>query len=159
MTDPLEGLSERIKVELGELEQVLVRIEQGWQRACHSEDDFYLDSVALNLHGLYSGLERIFQRIAEILDGDIPKGENWHKVLLTQMAKDVPGIRPAVISLVTCQRLDEYRGFQHVVRNVYTYHFDPAKLEKLVMGAADVYSQTRTELLAFAGFLHPHTPI
>jgi hypothetical protein len=47
------------------------------------------------------------------------------------MTKEVPGIRPAVVSMTTCQRLDEYRGFRHVVRNVYTYQFDPVKVEKL----------------------------
>ena len=62
-------------------------------------------------------------------------------------------IRPAVISQQTLKRLDEYRGFRHVVRNVYTFHFDEAKLEKLVMGASDAFTQVRAEILAFADFL------
>ncbi len=107
----------------------------------------------MNLHGFYSGIERIFERLAETLDGNLPKGENWHQALLVQMSKDVTGIRPAVISLQTLKRLDEYRGFRHVVRNVYTFHFDEAKLEKLVLGAGDTFAQARVEILAFADFL------
>ncbi len=107
----------------------------------------------MNLHGFYSGIERIFEHLAGTLDGNLPQGENWHKVLLVQMSKEVPGIRPAVISLQTLKRLDEYRGFRHVVRNVYTYHFDEAKLEKLVLGAGEVFAQVKMELLAFADFL------
>lgn len=109
--------------------------------------------MALNLHGFYSGLERILERLAETVDGSLPKGENWHQALLVQMSKEVTGIRPAVISLQTLKRLDEYRGFRHVVRNVYTFHFDAAKLENLVLGVGDAFAQARAEVLAFADFL------
>lgn len=113
MNTPLHGLTERIRQEIVELEQVVVRLTEAWQRAHRSGDDFYLDSVALNLHGFYSGIERIFERLAETLDGSLPKGENWHQVLLIQMSKEVIGIRPVVISQQTLKRLDEYRlGFE-----------------------------------------------
>ena len=153
MSEPLRGLAKRIQTELVELEIVLERVETGWQRAGTSGDDFYLDSVALNLHGFYSGLERIFERVAETVDGTVPTGENWHQALLMQMTRDVPGIRPAVISADTHERLNQYRGFRHVVRNVYTFKFDPSKVERLVAEAAAVLAQTRTELLAFVRFL------
>ena len=63
--DNLSGLANRIRQELTELEYVLARMNEGWERAHHSNDDYYLDGVALNLHGFYSGLERIFVQIAE----------------------------------------------------------------------------------------------
>jgi len=69
------------------------------------------------------------------------------------MSKEVAGIRPAVISQQTLNGLDEYRGFRHVVRNVYTFHFDQAKLEKLVVEAMDTYVQAKAEILAFLDFL------
>lgn len=153
MTTSLKGLSERIKQEIVELELVVSRLQEAWQRALRSGDDFYLDSVALNLHGFYSGIERIFERLAETLDGSLPKGENWHQALLIQMSKEVEGIRPAVISQQTLKYLDEYRGFRHVVRNVYTFHFEKAKLEKLVIGTKDTFSLVKIEILAFTDFL------
>lgn len=153
MNTPFQGLTERIRQELADLDKVVMRLSEAWQRANLSGDDFYLDSVALNLHGFYSGIERIFERLAETLDGSLPKGENWHQALLVQMSKELKGIRPAVISQQTLKRLDEYRGFRHVVRNVYTFHFDEAKLEKLVMGAGDAFTQVSAEILAFTNFL------
>lgn len=153
MNTPLYGLTERIRQGLVELDQVVARLIEAWQRARRSGDDFYLDSVALNLHGFYSGIERIFECLAKTLDGSLPKGENWHQALLVKMSQEVKGIRPAVISQQVSKRLDEYRGFRHVVRNVYTFHFDVAKLEKLVIGAEDIFAQVRAELLAFADFL------
>jgi hypothetical protein len=153
MTEGLRGLAERIQAELGELEQVVGRVNEAWQRAQRTADDFYLDSVALNLHGFYTGLERIFTLVAETVDGSMPTGENWHQALLAQMAKEMPAMRPAVISLTTCKRLNEYRGFRHVVRNVYTFHFDPAKVEKLVQEVELVFAQAKSEMRAFARFL------
>lgn len=149
----LKGLASRIRQELAELEHVLVRMNEGWQRARRSDDDYYLDSVALNLHGFYSGLERVFTLIAETIDGSLPQGENWHLLLLQQMMEETPRVRPAVISMEVGRRLNEYRGFRHVVRNVYTYKFDPSKVEKLVLSADDLFTQLSAELLAFASFL------
>src|SRR5687768_12608354 len=136
----LSGLANRIRQELTELENVLARMSEGWKRAHHSNDDYYLDGVALNLHGFYSGLERSFVLIAETVDGSLPQGENWHMLLLQQMTKEKTRIRPAVISELVGKRLNEYRGFRHVVRNVYTYRFDPAKVEKLVHSASDLFT-------------------
>jgi len=149
----LHGLANRIRQELTELEYVLARMGEGWERARRSNDDYYLDGVALNLHGFYSGLERIFALIAETIDGSLPQGENWHMLVLQQMTKEKPRVRPAVISETVGKRLNEYRGFRHVVRNVYTYRFDPAKVEKLVRSAPDVFTQLKAELSAFATFL------
>ena len=76
-------LAERIRGECDDLDRVVKRICEGWERAQQTQDDFYMDSVALNLHSFYNGLERIFERIAATLDGDVPEGANWHKVLHT----------------------------------------------------------------------------
>ena len=153
MNARLNRLAERIRSELDELERVVFRVEEGWQRVVRSGDDYYLDGVALNLHGFYAGLERTFELIATAVDGRRPEGENWHQALLQQMTVEVPAIRPAVISEAVCGQLDEYRGFRHVVRNVYTFKFDPAKVGRLVAFAPVLFRPVRAELLAFAEFL------
>jgi hypothetical protein len=77
----------------------------------------------------------------------------WHLLFLEQMTKEVPGIRPAVISTEAGTRLDEYRRFRHVVRNRYPHSFDPAKLEKLVNSAPEPFARTKAEFLGFAAVL------
>lgn len=146
-------LASRARLELDEVERVLERARDEWEEARRSNDDRYLDGVALNLHGFYSGIERIFTLIAETLDNSLPQGENWHVRLLEQMTRAVPNVRPAVISKSVCKQLDEYRGFRHVVRNVYTYHLDPRKLEKLVKASSGMFAQLAVELSAFIAFL------
>jgi hypothetical protein len=154
VTDEIvKELIERIQLELDEIPRVLARMNEGWERFRRSNDDYYLDGVALNLHGFYMGIERILTRIAEMIDGDLPHGENWHLLLLEQMMKEDPRVRPAVISTEIGTKLDEYRRFRHVVRNVYTHNFDPVKLGKLVNSAPELFTQTKAELLAFAAFL------
>ena len=109
--------------------------------------------MALNLHGFYSGFERLFTHIAETIDGDLPHGEDWHRLLLQQMKTEIPGIRPAVISTEMGEILDDRRKFRHVVRNVYTHHLDPVRLKKLVEGSSKSFAQLNAERSAFAAFL------
>ena len=153
MSQRLLYLTARIREELVELAQIVDRVQEGWQRAQQSGDDLYIDSVALNLHGFYGGLERLFELIASTIDDNVPKGANWHQLLLRQIASEVPHKRPAVISEGTMKVLEAYRGFRHIVRNVYTFKFDPVKVEMLVEKLPNVYKQVRDELLPFSDFL------
>jgi len=77
-------------------------------------------------------LERIFELIAANVDQTRPQGDNWHQELLRQMAVGIELVRPHVISKETKNILDEYRGFRHVVRNVYSFHLSSAKISPLV---------------------------
>jgi hypothetical protein len=153
----LKEIADRIRSELQEIEILVKRIELAWQHSLNSEDEFYLDSVALNLHGFYSGIERIFEIISTNIDANKPSGENWHQQLLNQMADEIPSVRPAVISTEIYAKLNEFRGFRHIVRNVYTFRFDPNKIENLVNQAPTLFFDIKQELLAFADFLEDST--
>ena len=157
MNDRTSRLAGRIRDELVDLDRLIGRVGEAWARAQRSDDDYYLDSVALNLHGFYGGLERVFELIVVTVDGSKPEGENWHQALLHQIKAEKPGLRPAVISESVCARLDPYRGFRHVVRNVYTFRFEPAKVEGLVDDLASLFLEVRAELEAFARFLEQRT--
>ena len=153
MTKRLEKLSHRIVLELGDVARAVKRVQAAWQEYEISGDDLYLDSVALNLHSVYNGLERLFQGIATTLDNQLPSDDGWHKALLEQMASDVPEVRPAVISDSTFALLDNYCRFRHVVRNVYSYRLDPEQIKPLVENVGETFSQTQQELLALADWL------
>ena len=153
MSESLRHLAMRIRNELLEIGHTLKRATEGMNRAKETGDDYYLDGVALNLHSFYSGIERIFELIAVNIDDIVPEGENWHQILLKQMAEEMTEVRPAVISDSVRLGLDEYRGFRHVVRNVYTYKFDSARIAKLTKGAGPLFARLRAELQAFADFL------
>ena len=153
MNTALSDLAKRIRSELNDLRRVLERAEKGWQHSLINSDDMYVDGVALNLHGFYSGLERLFELVATVVDNNKPQGDEWHKELLEQMSKEIPGVRPAVISEEVRRRLDEYRRFRHLIRNVYTFKLDPPKVGELLEKTPALFTQIRREMLAFANFL------
>ena len=149
-----QELAGRIRGELTELEPVVQRAQAAWSHVLNSTDQpAYLDSVALNLHGLYSGLERLFELIVRLVDGVTSAGDSWHRDLMQRMAQEVPELRPAVISANTLLALDEYRRFRYLVRNLYTFNLVPEKLEALMSALAQTRQNVQTELLAFAEFL------
>ena len=146
-------LASRILNELAALGPIVGRVERAWKAAAANNDEFYYDSVALNIHSFYSGLERVLEKIASAVEGSLPQGVNWHQELLDQMALEIPNVRPAVISEKTREQLDPYRGFRHVVRNVYTYHISPDKMKPLANGIRPVFKQVEKELAAFSRFI------
>jgi len=85
----------------------------------------------------------------------VPFGANWHRELLNQMSIEIPGVRPAVISEGLRENLEGYLGFRHVVRNVYTYHLNPEKLEALVtqVQIQTVFVKAKSEMAGFCKFL------
>jgi hypothetical protein len=80
-------LAERIRKELNDLERLVGKAGQAIRLARQKQDeqDFFVDSAALNLHDMYSGLERVFQQIAATVDNNVPTGPDWHRELLEQM--------------------------------------------------------------------------
>ncbi len=108
-------LISRIEEEFNELDKIKYKVELGWKKVKETDDDLYLDSVALNLHDFYACLERSFKLIASEIDDNIPKGESWHQDLLNQMKIEIKSLRPPVIKKETANQLDEYRAFRHLV--------------------------------------------
>jgi len=147
------ALAGRIRQALADLERVVSRAEELIGKARRSGDDGYLDGVALNLHGFYSGVERIFEDIAREMEGSVPTGPDWHQDLLLQMSAGIDEVRPAVITRETRYCLDEYRGFRHVVRNVYTFNLRPTRLQELTDELRACYRAVVHDLETFADFL------
>jgi len=147
------ALAGRIRQTLADVERVVARADKLMQQALRSGDDGYWDGVALNLHGFYGGLERIFVDIARTVERSIPSGSNWHQDLLLQISADVPQVRPAVIRTATRHCLDEYRSFRHIVRNVYTFNFKWGRLQELVKELRPCYDDVTADLTQFIDFL------
>ena len=149
------ALAERIRLDLDELERTLDAVQRHWQRlrTAGHDQDAYVNSVALNLHGFYSGLERLFEMTATQVDGSALGGESWHTELLQQMTLDIPEVRPPVLREDTASRLDEYRKFRHRIRNIYATNLDPERIEPLVSALPDLWPSLRGEMLSFVAFL------
>ncbi len=109
--------------------------------------------MALNLHGFYSGVERIFEDIGRTVDESLPEGPDWHRKLLLQMSAEVEHVRPAVVSRMTRLCLDEYRAFCHVLRNVYAFSLRPSRINELADELESCHVAVITDLERFMQFL------
>lgn len=147
------SVAARVRQEVPELDRVAQRASRAWAESSRDPDDLFVDAAALNIHGFYAGLERIFTLVAERIDASLPGGPNWHQDLLRQMTAEMPGVRAAVLSPDLFPALDRYRGFRHVVRNVYAYVLDPRLVAVLVDDLPDTNEQVRVQLEAFADAL------
>ena len=142
-----------MREQLEELGQLVDRIDAYTKKALQSGDQAYWDAVALNLHGFYSGVERIFEDVARTIDTSVPEGPGWHADLLVQMASELNGTRPAVITRDTRICLDEYRGFRHLVRNIYAFNLRPSRILELAQDLPACYKSIVRDLFSFATFL------
>jgi len=155
MIRPSQPLSERIRGELMEMDRIVQRALRSWPKAQKGlrGQEAYIDSVALNLQAFYAGIERLFERIARQVDHTLPMGETWHRDLLKQMGKEIPGIRPAVIDNESIFDLDDFRRFRHLVQNIYTFNLVPEKMMNLIQKIPELWARLQAELFAFSEFL------
>ncbi|MBI4703167.1 MAG: hypothetical protein HY744_18780 [Deltaproteobacteria bacterium] len=104
------------------------------------------------VHDFYTGVERIFQKIAPELNGGLPAGAAWHRELLENMTLDLPGIRPPLLARDTARQLDEFLRFRHLFRNVYGFELEWPKLRGLLGRMAPAWQAVQADtqhLLAF----------
>ncbi|RPI49509.1 MAG: hypothetical protein EHM56_12270 [Chloroflexi bacterium] len=140
------ALAGRVRQSLSDLDRVVTRARSLMDKAQTRGDYDYLDGVALNLHGFYAGVERILEDVARTMEKTVPDGPEWHQNLLLQLSAEIPAVRPAVLSQETRDCLEEYRGFRHVVRNVYTFNLRPSRLQELTSGLQDCYQAVTHDL-------------
>ena len=153
MREEYNTLTSRVQQSLLDLEAVIDRTSLLMGKALKKNDDGYLDGVALNLHGFYTGVEQIFEDIARTIDRSLPSGSGWHHNLLLQMSGELKSVRPPVISRETRYCLDEYRSFRHVVRNIYTFNLKSPRIQNLAEQLHDCYLKVKDDLDDFMLFL------
>ena len=128
---------ERLKTEIDELD-------------IYTTNSRILGSI---LHDFYTGVEKIFSRIANEMESGISKSPTWHKDLLDDMTLDLKEIRPAVINGELGNSLEEYLRFRHIFRGSYGFMLDSSRLEVLFHDFDDVYTSFIASIKTFLLFL------
>ena len=108
------------------------------------------------LHDFYNGVERVFLRIARELNGGVPRGEQWHRDLIGDMALTIPGLRPAVIDDDLALVLGEYLRFRHVFRNVYGGLSDVQRMASLEERLPETLAAFRHRIGGFVCWMLGH---
>ena len=113
------------------------------------DDSASLRIIGSILHDYYSTVENIFKAVAINIDKNSHQGDQWHKELLEQMMLDVPGLRMPVIASETAQKLNYYRSFRHVFRNVYGFELSFKKIKNLLELLPDTSILLKKDLDSF----------
>lgn len=143
-----------IENELAYLERIEAQIEEARLRFGDVEPNgFGTQGVALVLHDFYNAAENIFKRIALELGEGLPRGGEWHAVLLRNMTLDVPTLRHPVIRDTTASVLDEFRRFRHRVRHAYGFTLRWPALRGLLAEFDEAYQALVTDVRQFIAFL------
>jgi hypothetical protein len=155
LSTDLQNLDDRIGREIEDIERTFRFAADAWESAegFPSQRVHFLNSLALNLHSFYNGLERIFETIARGLDPTFPSGERWHHNLLEQMAQEIPGVRPAVLSAQSVERLDEFLAFRHRVRNLYGFNLEAKRLRELLERLPAAWQSAKADVETFRSLL------
>jgi hypothetical protein len=153
--EPLRALKELIEDELAALGQIVQAMQAGMSSLDIAPSQFTMQALTSYLHQFYMGCERIFERIALTVDGGLPGGAYSHANLLAQMARELPGIRLAVLNEALWFRLQDYLVFRHFFRHAYGYTLEWAKLRPLVAGMSTTLVDVQEQLKAFLATLAP----
>ena len=148
-----EALARRLAAEIrGELAS-LALLEQQSATAPQAGDTFSLRARGSILHDFYNGIERVFVRIAEELNGGVPKGDQWHRQLLRDMSLEIPGLRPAVIDEDLERSLGDFLRFRHVFRSVYGFALEDRRMRPLEDDLPAVLSAFRRKVDGFLAWM------
>lgn len=146
---PDEAFARRLAAEIEHELEHLEQLREELATAPRDDDTFTLRARGSVLHDFYSGIERVFVRIAEELDGGVPQGEQWHRQIITDMSLEIPDVRPAVLTPALARQLSDYLRFRHVFRNVYGSLLEAERMRPLEERLPDVLIAFRTQIRAF----------
>lgn len=105
------------------------------------------------LHDFYTGIEKIFQRIALEMEGGLPAGSEWHVDLLLRMATLIEDLRPPVVTDELKDQLSEYLRFRHLFRHLYGFQLRWDRCQALLTNLPRVKAEFQQQLDVFLGFL------
>ena len=150
----LRRLAAEVTNELASLEQLAAELAG----APSGSDTYSLRARGSILHDFYSGVERVFVRIAGELNGGVPQAERWHQELLGDMVLEIPKVRPAVIDARLAKDLSEYLRFRHVFRNVYGSGLETDRLQTLADRLPATLAAFRERIGAFLSWMLGESP-
>jgi len=154
----IDRFQQKVQRVVSEIEEELTNIEKLLSELNeHQKEEprntFYLRAIGSIFHDFYCGVERIFERIAEELNGGIPAGENWHIHLLKDMTLQIDKVRPPVISKELSAELRGYLEFRHRFRNIYGFELEWDKLKGLKEDMPNVAARFKKEIQEFIEFM------
>ena len=145
-------LKAEVDSRMREIETIYERIEE--RRARFSETAEGIDSMAYQIHNLYSAFEQLFETVVHFFENRIEE-QRYHVDLLRRMRLEIEGMRPVLVSDEAYILLDELRRFRHFFRHAYTADLKPENLVDLLSKAERLRPVHRRDVAEFLGRITP----
>jgi len=136
-------IKKEVEIELENPDRLVKEMEDLTRRFTNEPDFIQARAAGSIIHDFYCGVEKLFERVAVNIDGELPKGEEWHTELLSQMARPLVGIREAVINQDLLGKLREYLRFRHLFRHIYDFELKWQRFKTLSLSLSDILSELK----------------
>ena len=146
-------LDAELRARCREIDRIANRVEER-RRKFDREAAAEVDSLAYQLHNLYSAFEQVFEEVARFFENRIDE-VRYHTDLIRRMQLEIRGIRPALLSEATASDLGELRRFRHLFRHAYATDLDPTKVVKLAAKVPGIRSAFDQDFERFLARLRP----
>jgi predicted nucleotidyltransferase len=147
------ALKSRLEDEMTALDRNVQKLREILAQAETIPEIALTPALASYIADFYTGCERLSERVAVALDGGLPTGENWHEMLLRQVAD--PGVdnRPPLWRGSLLLELDEYRKFRHLVRHKYNVELQAERVRELAENVQSVWAKIQEAIDRFNQWL------
>ncbi len=116
----LSVLRAALNAQRREIERIYPKIAERRDKT----DPAYLESLAYQLHNLYSAFEGLCKLVADSFENRIEERAHYHRELLWRMKISIEGVRPALLSEESFQLLNSLRAFRHFFRHAYSIELE-----------------------------------
>ena len=128
----MEALIVDVENELKFISREIETLKRKRERLKNERDteniDSHIKAIALTLHSIYTGYEKVVEILIKGIDGDLPTAIDYHTALLKRATYEIPEVRPPIISEETFNLLNVLRAYRHKLRRTYTYLISPHKV-------------------------------
>ncbi|MGR3177034.1 MAG: ribonuclease toxin HepT-like protein [Candidatus Anammoxibacter sp.] len=108
--------------------------------------------LGYEITGYYTLCENIFIQIIRFFENDL-NTEQWHKNLLKRASLKFSDFRPAVISPLTLELLDELRTFRHRFNHYFRTEINPKRIWQIKEIVLELHPVLEKDLRQFLRFL------
>jgi hypothetical protein len=131
----VEALIVDVESELKFISREIEILKKKKEKVKNERDPENIDShhkaIALTLHSIYTGYEKILEIFVKGIDGDVPTALDYHSALLKRATYEIPNVRPRMISEETFNLLNILGVYRHRLRRIYTYLISPNRVLQL----------------------------
>jgi hypothetical protein len=98
----------------------------------------HLEACAYEVARFYTVFERMLENICTVFENHFDRHGDWHEKLLSRLALELPGLRPALLPADAAAPLRELKRFRHLIRHAYDLTLRADRLRELVAITTEV---------------------